>query len=1220
MARGRRTAEAPAPPPLRLVASATRTLKFGDTTKAPPKAEWQAEAWDYFDSVPEVKQTVIYLGNAMAKLRLYVAVRPEPSDQPIPVADATTGTPAEGDQPAVPPAVVLPPQLVADAEAELARLHGPTGGQGDILRAVNANLEVAGEAYLVGYGERTTTRTDPATLLTTTVKTPERWEVRSVSEVEFKRPPRLGEPPEVVIHDAPKDVGTALDPEQDAVIRLWQPHPRFKSWADCSLKGGLNDCAVLKVLAQQAIGEGWSHLNAGFMCAPNGLSFGPALQPNGDPVPEGDNDDTDPFTRKLMDYLTAPMRDPASAAAVVPALIRGAAEDLKPDVLRWLDIGRGRAEFINAAVEAKAIRLARALNVPPEVMLGHQQTTFANAEQVDQDTFDDYLKPRAELICEALTSQYLRVPLVEKYDPADVERLIVWYDATELLSGADPADTVEAAHQDGLISDAARRRIQGFDEADAPTMEERLLNTALRRGIFTADLTVALLNAGGVEGIDVAAVVSELTEAEADATDAGDDALAAAVRVLRESPALVAVLAAAAGHAAERPEGRRHPFAIALPAAATTRADPPGRRLLDIDRQLRERLIGAADAAMTRALERAGNKIKGQVSASARGTLRGVTPRYAAATLGRPAILAAFSEAELLEGAWVNLRNQFLAWGETAQGEALDVVSNVVGGFSRAERDHLQLRQAADLTEAWGWFEEALTSVAGDRLFDPDPAAPLDGEYDPTLKVPTGMVRQAIARVGGAAGLERVEGAWVALTDGGTRPAGGIGTGQLMRDALRDKGAGVDGYRWHYGPAQRSRPFMPHAALDGTTFVSFTDPVLRNGSGFPPFAYYLPGDHMGCVCDVEPDIVPPGRSPAKKGTGKAPAPKFETEPEVPEPGYLTSQRDNVAKAREKLAQLEAEGADPKAIANARHVLERQEGHLAEFEKLWAKERKATLARMGAEAEARTPEAINAKLAKLGVDQDSALGDYLRAHPRGADAVEVHHKGGEVDGFFGLDEIGPAINGALRDQPAGVRRLLAERGVVIRATSEPTLKGIPEIADRMKARPKALGGQTVGDSAIGLHVRELEGVYAANSRELHRTLRHELGHSVSRQTNLTHHGLSSTAEQRSNQPGTPGIMSGRSWAEVWMKVDGDSPNMWSYVSSSRNPGGFGVGLEEGWAEAWAQWTSGGTKANRITALRKLFGKDAKAAASNAQAVDRWFTQLAEQVESGVSPIP
>jgi hypothetical protein len=89
---------------------------------------------------------------------------------------------------------------------------------------------------------------------------------------------------------------------------------------------------------------------------------------------------------------------------------------------------------------------------------------------------------------------------------------------------------------------------------------------------------------------------------------------------------------------------------------------------------------------------------------------------------------------------------------------------------------------------------------------------------------------------------------------------GGIGLGDLLRGEMASRGVAVEGYRWVYGPAARRRPFEPHARLAGTTFQNFDDDVLANSAGWPPFSHFMPGDHSGCLCDVEPVLIAPDGS------------------------------------------------------------------------------------------------------------------------------------------------------------------------------------------------------------------------------------------------------------------------------------------------------------------------------------------------------------------------
>src|SRR4051794_28913246 len=123
-----------------LVAAASRPLI--DRSAATPRqaAGWQAECWTMFDEIGEVKYACNLAGNAMAKLRPYVAVYPadDPTNDPVPVL--TDGIDSEK----------VDPDLAVAAAAELERLSSAEGGIPEVLRSLNINLEVAGELWLVG--------------------------------------------------------------------------------------------------------------------------------------------------------------------------------------------------------------------------------------------------------------------------------------------------------------------------------------------------------------------------------------------------------------------------------------------------------------------------------------------------------------------------------------------------------------------------------------------------------------------------------------------------------------------------------------------------------------------------------------------------------------------------------------------------------------------------------------------------------------------------------------------------------------------------------------------------------------------------------------------------------------------------------------------------------------------------------------------------------------
>lgn len=793
-----------------VAAAAPINLRRVKTDNRSPSTPWQDDAWRAFDEVPEVKHHVLFMGNALAKLRLFVAAFPpdDPESDPIPASDPASGIPAAA---------------AALADAELDRLRSRLGGRPEMLRRLEMNLEVAGEAYIVGLGAREAPPPDPRRPDEETEGEPEDWWVCSKSEVTRKEK-------RYFVKRDPDERGTgrALDEDLDTIFRVWLPHARWFERPDSNLRGVLPTAEALIVLNNQVIAESRSRASAGAFTVPNELSIGAPL-PIDDAGGEG-GEDEDPFMTELVKALVTPAEDPASVASLVPLLIRGPGDAMVPDKLRRIDFARTPDGSLETRIEAATRRLARGLNSPVEVVLGHQATTFANAEQVDQDTYEDYLEPRCVFVADALTVGFLRPQLAAGgIAPEIVDRLFVWFDPGALIASPDLTANADAAFDRFTISNDAYRRAKGFSADDAPEPEEVVERAGLRRGILTADLTVALIQAlADAAGVD-------LPENPGGAGAGPPGEAVARLLARRSGPSIVA---------ASRPRA----------------AVDPGRRLAAIDRDLRSRLLTLANDTMTRALERAGNKLKSKANGGARDTLRRVPPLLAAATLGPTLVAAAgIGDDELLAEAFDAMEAQFMAWGAAAQRDALEVVGRVVGGFSLSERERLGLRQADDLATAWGWLKETLTALAAARLYDPNPsAAGALGEFDPTLRVPPGAIRAAVAQAGGAAGLSTggAGDAWVTLVDAGTRPAGGIGTGELLRSVLRDEGAITEAYVWDYGPGFRARPFDPHVGLDGVTFDNFDDPVLANREGWPPFAFYMPGDHAGCQCDFLPIILP----------------------------------------------------------------------------------------------------------------------------------------------------------------------------------------------------------------------------------------------------------------------------------------------------------------------------------------------------------------------------
>lgn len=808
------------------------------------RQEWQDEAWAYFDDVPEIKYSVWYEGNVMAKARWFVGWRDpdNPESDPIPITDPKIASKINA-------------AVAEAARLELRRLTGPLGGITEIVRELNMNLEIAAEGYLVGFGERTVTVDGVETV------TPEEWDIKSVSEVN-----KQGD--EIKILSSFDDQKPrVLDPKFDTIIRIWQRHPRWSMQPDCNMRGVLSECEALVLLSNQVKAEAKSRMSAGYFTLPNELGQGSEVSDTEES--SGEDAGTDPLMQELYEGATDPVEDPSSASAVAPTFIRGPMEALKPDVLRHISIGRETTQVLEERIQARVERIARGLNLPVEVVMGHQQTTFTNAQQIEEDIYTKHFQPRLVLIADALTIGFLHPNLLDpivplpgdgdvagsaRFSEADVENIVVFYDPSDMVKQADPLQSVTEGVNLGLVSGEAWRRLSGFDEDDAPTPEEILVRSVMHLRTFDPGVSTAILELLGVD----LNIPSELPGTSGSAvTPAAAAMLQAAVAAKRRGETvdvdslLKSVLPV--GPAPLR----------ALPRAAAVDRNI-GYQLMLIDRDLRARLQTSASSVLTRVLERAGNRLRSKVSSSAstspatRDALRDVDAWHVATTLGRRLVAdAGFNDDELIAGdaEWDALEEQFMQWGAGAQRQALAAVKKIVGLSDSAEAE-LTGRQFADLGDAWSWMRSALHDLASGRLYGPDLLAPDLGEFDPLSKVPTGLIRQAIARAGGASDLLTTQGTnpYVVVGPGDT-PVGGIATGPAVMDALTGGGAAVEAYEWVYGPAFRKTPFEEHLDLDGEVFAEFDSDVLVAGDWIGD--YYFPGDHDGCACDIAPTIVAP---------------------------------------------------------------------------------------------------------------------------------------------------------------------------------------------------------------------------------------------------------------------------------------------------------------------------------------------------------------------------
>lgn len=803
---------------LRVLAASARRLDLEDKSEArrlrAVRQGWQADAWNYRDSITELRYAIAFKANSAARMRLFVGVEPEvgESENPLPLAEAT----------GIPEGVA---SIAGQALADLARNEGE---RRTLLKTLSTNLDVAGECFTLG-------QTDPQT-------GEETWSIRSLDEIVAKDDGwELRQIP-----DGPQGVipWVKLDPELAVVSRVWVPHPRFGLLADSPLRSMLQEDESLLLMRRMIRAEARSRTSRGILLIPDELSL---------KVPTDDNDDpeADPFFSGLTRALIEPIGDEGVASAVAPIVVRGPAEML--DKVRLLDLGKPFEEEAARIREELVGNIATGFDLPKEVITGVADLNHWSAWQVDDNTFRHHLEPHIITMCDSLTAGYFRLRLEALGVPPEyARRLVIWYDPTELVTHPDQTKDAQALYDRHAISASALARISGFSEDDLPSPEETVVRMLQNMRTPPANLVMAAVHqlfptltippietAGAVPGVKPSGV--DVGEPEAP---------------IPGQPQLPAPTVDDAPPATE-PAEHGEPGPPAVTASAHHAHHRLSRKLTQIDRDLRARLQTAANAAMLKQLERVGGRLRAKVAKdeTLRTRIAHRRNERVSAILGPDVVRASGVDAEGLMGEdWGTLRGQFHDWTQAAQQQSLNTARQLAG----LEEDDPRVRQAEqkmqrDRDKGWELLATALSTLGAHLLYNPDPnVGPTDwADLNPDTLVQTGLIRAAIGVAGGGDyGIDTAGNATIPLGE----PIGQVGTGATIQELLESAQMTTEAYEWEHGPSLK--PFEPHLALDGAQFASFDDEQLANTEGWPDNQYFMPGDHGGCTCDATPLWVP----------------------------------------------------------------------------------------------------------------------------------------------------------------------------------------------------------------------------------------------------------------------------------------------------------------------------------------------------------------------------
>lgn len=400
---------------------------------------WQDDAWAMYDAIGEIKYGFNLVAWAISRCRVYAAVLPED---------------AGGDPTAVHEQDDLTPGLADAATRALNRL-GTGPAMSELLRTLAVNMQVAGECWLVQ---------QPRTLGS---EKPERWSIKSVNELR-------------VTVDGAYTIMRSQNGTQDVeelptnayVARLWKNHPRFYENADSSMIGVLDKCDELLMLDRMIRGVARSRINAGILAISENFSL--LDDPDDDP-------DAGRFEEEFQYAMTQPVSDESSAAAVVPLLIRGPLEEIQNGI-KYYEIARSVSADLVARADRVLERILQGIDLPKDMVTGLAQVKYSNALVISDSLYSAHIQPLLQLICDQLTDAYLRqAVLAYGFTEEQAKRLVVWYDASEILQDADKSASANTGVTNFALSFKAWRRENGYNEADAPSADELVLRILLQR-------------------------------------------------------------------------------------------------------------------------------------------------------------------------------------------------------------------------------------------------------------------------------------------------------------------------------------------------------------------------------------------------------------------------------------------------------------------------------------------------------------------------------------------------------------------------------------------------------------------------------------------------------------------------------------------------------------------------------------------------------------------
>lgn len=424
-----------------------------DDSRLRPGEAWQRAAWDFYDVIPEYHQGCAITGALLSRAKLVVVERTNVNGKDV-WKPTTNGT-------------------ALDA---LDTLYGGEEGQVEMLRQLGIHFSVAGGGYLVG-----PTKDEDAT-------DPDKWYIAASTELSK--------------NGSEYRLNGKVLPNVFA-IELWKRHARDPRKYDSPSRAILPIMSELLQLTKRQAAQIDSRLTGnGLFMFPSETEFPsiPVRRNPGDPDTMVDSlsaGDAQGLIDMIQDVASDAMQDQAGPEATLPIFATTPGEYLgrAKHYQFWSDLDAAmptlRLELIR--------RIALGMDMPPEVLLGNAGSNHWNAWLSDENSVKIHAEPLLRVITSSLTTGWLRNAIEGEVD--DVTAFAIAADTSQMRMRPNRSKEAIELYEHGELSAIAMRRENGFDEADAPTEEERqrMLRFKVAGGSTTPELVDAALRKEGVD-------------------------------------------------------------------------------------------------------------------------------------------------------------------------------------------------------------------------------------------------------------------------------------------------------------------------------------------------------------------------------------------------------------------------------------------------------------------------------------------------------------------------------------------------------------------------------------------------------------------------------------------------------------------------------------------------------------------------------------------------